>query len=332
MVKSCRPSATEAQRHREKQNYNFFVFLCVSVSLWQNLNYSIPLCLCVSVAELLFSGPLWRSWNFVVSHGNFGYISRMSESVESFLKKIMEGAGRFVEKIIGEAHKAKVSVGTRSGIKPILSLESQFSAAKLKELVNFATERICVPAIPNLKDQATLEIGEGPSNLLPKFFGQQARAALGFEIGGGLTGRQGDSSRGYITRGHATNLPFGKDYFDYVGARLATSLQGDIIKAVKEIGRVMAPGGQGFFSDFHPFGLYAKKGTDRARSVESTIRGIEDYYKICKSAGLRIVDLREAFIDETFRSLFEADEVQAYRNVKGTPLMVFIFFFKPRTK
>lgn len=257
---------------------------------------------------------------------------RMSEPVEAFLKKLMGSAGRVVEKVIGEAHKAKVSVGTRSGIKPILSLESQFPAVKLKEMINFAIGRICVPAIPNLKDQTSLEIGEGPSMLLSKFSGQQARVAIGFEIGGGLTNRQGDSNRGYITRGQTSALPFGKDFFDYIGARLATSFQGDIIKTIKEIGRVLAPGGQGFFLDFHPFGLYAKKGTDRVRSVESTIRGIEDYYKICKSAGLRIIDLREAFIDESFRALFEAEEIQAYRNVKGTPLIVFVFFFKPRAK
>lgn len=251
----------------------------------------------------------------------------MSETFESSLKKLMEWAGRGIEKVIGEAHKAKVSVGTRGGLKPILSLESQFSPAKIREMINFATERICVPALPNLKGQVTLEIGDGPMFLVPKFIGQQARIALGLEISG-----QGGGGRGSIIRGLPSSLPFGKDFFEYVGARLATNLQGDVIRAVKEIGRVLAPGGQGFFIDFHPFGLYAKRGTDRLRSVESTIRGIEDYYKICRSAGLRIVDLHEAFIDESFRSMLDAEEVAAYRNVKGTPLLLFIFFFKPRPK
>lgn len=256
----------------------------------------------------------------------------MSDSFEAFLKKLMEGAGRTIEKVIGEAHKAKVSVGTRSGIKPILSLESQFSQAKIREMINFTIERICVPALPDLKGLSTLEIGDGPSVLVPRFMAQQARVSIGFEIGGAQTIRQGDSNRGYVTRGTPSSLPFDREFFEYIGARLATNLQGDVIKTIKEMGRVLAPGGQGFFADFHPFGLYAKKGADRLRAVESTIRGIEDYYKICRSAGLRIVDLREAFVDESFRSMFEGDEIQAYRNVKGTPLVVFIFFFKPRAK
>lgn len=256
----------------------------------------------------------------------------MSESFEDFLKKVMAGTGRLVEKIIGEAHKAKVSVGTRGGLKPILSLESQFTPAKLREMIAAATERICVPAIPEMKGQSALEIGDGPSFLAPRFMSMQARMALGFEIGGTPSLRQGDSTRGYVARGHASALPFEKELFDYIGARLATSLQGDVIKAVKEIGRVLSPGGQGFFADFHPFGLYAKKGTERMRAVESTVRGMEDYYKVCRSAGLRIVDLREAFIDETFRSLFAGEEIQAYRNVKGSPLLIFVFFFKPKGK
>jgi SAM-dependent methyltransferase len=199
-------------------------------------------------------------------------------------------------------------------------------------MVNFATERICVPTIPNLKGQATLEIGEGPLNMVPRYMNQQARVAIGFEIGGTPSVRQGDSSKGYVARGQAASLPFDKDCFEYIGARLASNFQGDVIKAIKEIARVTAPGGQGFIADFHPFGLYAKKGTDRIRSIESTIRGIEDYYKICRTAGLRIVDLREAFLDETFRTMFEGDEIQTYRNVKGTPLVVYIFFIKPRPK
>lgn len=256
----------------------------------------------------------------------------MSDSLEGFLKKMMEGAGRAIEKVIGEAHKAKVSVGTRSGIKPILSLESQLSPAKVRQLINFSIERICVPTLPDLKGQATLEIGDAPSILTARFTGQQARISIGFEIGGAQTMRQGEPSRGSVARGLPSSLPFEKDFFEYIGARLATNLQGDMIRAIKEIGRVLAPGGQGFFADFHPFGLYAKKGTERLRAVESTIRGIEDYYKICRSAGLRIVDLREAFVDESFRQMFEGDEIQVYRNVKGTPLVVFIFFFKPRAK
>jgi len=256
----------------------------------------------------------------------------MPSSFESSLKSLMVGIGHLIEKIIGEAHKAKVSVGGRSGLKPILSLEGQLLPAKISQMIAFATERVCTPLIPNLKGQVAVEIGESPHLFLSRFVAQQARVPLGCEIKSSSTSRQGDSSHGYLVRGAPAHLPLEKDFFEYVAARLATHLQGDIVKAIKEIGRVTSPGGQGFFIDFHPFGLYAKSGGDRLRPVESTVHGVEDYYKVFRSAGLRVVDIRESFIDESFRTLFEGEEIQAYRNVKGTPLLIFIFFFKPRTK
>ena len=256
----------------------------------------------------------------------------MADSLEKFLRHSMTKVGKAVERVIGEAHKAKKSVGTRGGLQPILSLESQLSGVRISELINFSTERIYVPTIPNLSGQMALEIGEGTSAFIPRFLQQQARAAVGMEIGKASEIRQSEMGKGFAIRGQTTNLPFANQFFDYVMARLATHQQGDTIRAIKEIGRILTPGGQGILTDFHPFGLYAKSGTDRLRSVESTIRNIEDYYKICRAAGLRVIDLKEAFIDESVRSLFDTQEIQSYRNVKGTPLIIFIYFFKPRTK
>ena len=309
----CRKARQAGASRRSEQNIPSHTFL----------SYTINIFFIYGQRELAFS--LSSRFVFVT------YIS-MPGSLESSLRNLMTGLGHLIEKVIGEANRAKKSVGTRSGLKPILSLESQFPPAKIREMITFATERICFPQIPNLKDQVALEMSEGTTLLISRYIQQQARAAIGVGFGSLEGVRQGDSSRGYFIRATPYALPFDKDFFDYIGARLATHFQGDIIRTIKEIGRVLAPGGQGFFIDFHPFGLFAKSGTDRIRPVESTIRGIEDYYKICRSAGLRIVDLREAFIDESFRSLFEDNEIGAYRNVKGTPLLVFVFFFKPRTK
>jgi len=86
------------------------------------------------------------------------------------------------------------------------------------------------------------------------------------------------------------------------------------------------------FIDYHPYGLYAKKGPNRLRSVESSIRGAEDYYRICRAAGLRVVDLREAFVDENLRSYFGDDQISAYRSMKGSPLTIYLFFYKPRAR
>lgn len=244
----------------------------------------------------------------------------------------MTSAGRIVERAIGHAHKAKVQVGARGGMQPILSLESLVGTNKIGELISISTERVALPVVPDLKDRLALDIGEGPPQFLAQYKDRKARFAVGLEIGGGSRGEQGDSDRGYIVRGRATALPFGGDFFDYVAVRLATPFQGDVLKVMKEVGRVASPGGQGVLVDYHPYGMYAKKGSDRLRSVESSIRGAEDYYRICRAAGLRVVDLREAFIDENLRGNFGEEQLPAYRSVKGSPLVIFLFFYKPRTK
>ena len=38
----------------------------------------------------------------------------------------------------------------------------------------------------------------------------------------------------------------------------------------------------------------------------------------------------EIFVDEGMRQLFHEEEIAAYRNLKGTPLLVFLFVYKPK--
>lgn len=256
----------------------------------------------------------------------------MSKGYEKHLKKAMTTAGNFLERAIGHAQKAKAQVGTRGGLQPILSLESILGVNKIGELVNASVERYALPAVPELAGRTALDLGEGPPQLLKRFTEREARLSLGFEIGGGSQGQQGDARTGYVVRGKAQNVPVADNFFDYVALRLATPFQGDILRVVKEAGRVMSPGGQGVLIDYHPYGMFAKKGPDRLRAIESSIRGMEDYYRICRTAGLRVVDVREAFIDENVRSMFTAETQAAFRTVKGSPLTIFLFIYKPRVR
>jgi len=256
----------------------------------------------------------------------------MTKSYEKHLKSAMTAAGNFLERAIGHAQKAKAQVGQRGGVQPILSLESILGVNKISELVNASVERYVTPAVPELSGHAAMDLGEGPPQLLARFTEREARLSLGFEIGGGSQGQQGDAKTGYIVRGKAQNVPIADNFFDYVALRLATPLQGDILRVVKEAGRVLAPGGQGVLIDYHPYGMFAKKGPDRLRAIESSIRGIEDYYRICRTAGLRVVDVREAFIDENARNMFTDEAQAAFRTVKGSPLTVILFIYKPRVR
>jgi len=238
--------------------------------------------------------------------------------------------GHLVEHLIGSAKKARVQVGARTGMQPVLSIESQLSYDHIKELIDASVKSMMENVFPNLEGNSALDIGEGPVFYAARLLGARAETAISFDIRSASTDAQGDASRGFIVRGKPAKLPFSGERFAYVIARLASIFQGDVTRATMEIGRVLAPGGQGVLIDFHPFGLYAKKGPDRIKSVESGLRRLEDYYSLMRKAGLRIVDVREAFVDEKTRAMFAEDKIGAYRALKGSPLLAFFFIYKPR--
>lgn len=256
----------------------------------------------------------------------------MGQELEVRLKKAMVLFGRAVEATIARFRRARVHVETRGGIQPLLALESQLPLEKVHELIAAGEDKILHACLPKLSDKRALEIAEGPVRFLSPLIKRGAKLVMGVEIGGGTVGKQGDLSRGFIVRGLPTMLPFSAALFDYVVARLATAFQGELSTTLREMGRVLVAGGQGVLIDYHPFGLYAKSGPERLRPPTSPVRGIEDYYKLARAAGLRVVDLREASVDTDVRSRFAPEILNAYRALKGTPLIVALFLYKPRSE
>lgn len=254
----------------------------------------------------------------------------MAESFEQGLKRMMAFIGRGVESIIGKAKTASVQVSTRGGIQPVLSLDSQLAPARVGELVDASTQKVMKNSIPDIKGATIIEIGEGCPAFAAHMLGLQAKAAVCVEISGKSQSRQGDASRGFVVRGETSRLPFGNNRFSYLIARFATPFRGDISRAARELGRVLVPGGQGVIVDYHPFGLYSKRGDSKMRAPDLGANHFEDYYRICRQSGLRVVDVREIFVDESMRQMFKGEEISAYRNLKGTPLIIFIFIYKPK--
>ena len=256
----------------------------------------------------------------------------MSPTIVNILRESMEFLGRIVEALIGKAKNAKVQVSVRGGTQPVLSLESQLQQTRIRELIESASQKILWNTVPTLKGVSAIEIGEGQPVYSARLLACQAKVAMGVEIGSALVSRQGDASRGFVVRSSITRFPFRNESFSYFLARFATQYQGDLARALQELGRVLVPGGQGVVVDYHPFGLYAKKGTHRARPAESGVHRFEDYYRLCRQVGFRVVDVREVFIDEQLRQFFKEEEIHAYRNLKGTPLLILLFVYKPKGK
>ena len=231
--------------------------------------------------------------------------------------------GRLLETLAGQAKKAKGGLEGKSGLQPILALESRLPIPKLKQLIAFCGDRFLLQNLTQLKDKTVLEIGEGPLRFQKNIAEQKPKFLAGIVIDG-VTPQSLDPSS-LLLKGTLKSIPFENQFFDFVVALLTTSHQGDVVSAFKEMGRILAPEGIGLIVDFHPFGLYAKTGTQRLRSIAATIRGLEDYYKMCRVAGLSIVDLHEGFVDDTLRNQFVTlPEMEAFREIKGTPLVLFL--------
>lgn len=249
---------------------------------------------------------------------------------EEFLKKGVVTVGNALERAIVRAEKLKENFrGSSLSAQPLLSLEGQISIPKLKDIISHVSEKLIASAIPPLVDKTALEIREGAS-VFAKMFREKGASFSGHVDIGGSAGTYGKAEEGVSSlRSVANKLPFEDGFFDYVVSVYANPYQGDLIKAVKELSRVLTFSGEAVVVDFHPFGLYAKRGSLRLKPLESTVRGVEDYYKICKSASLKVTAVRESFLDETVRPLLAAeDEKAAFRMVKDTPLLIYLFVKK----
>lgn len=255
----------------------------------------------------------------------------VKRSFENILKRAVYLVGTNIERLINSAKRVKTGVALKGGMQPILSLESQLPEQKISELILHASTVLLDQMIPNLKEMSGLEMADGNPIFSTQFMRMSASRTVFCEIGN-QNPAQGDLSTGFVMRADPSSLPFDDASFDYFIARLATPLQGDLARGIAELSRVMTAGGQGVLLDFHPYSLFAKDGSQRMRSLRSIIRGIEDYYKICKKSGLRIVNLKEYFIDEMSRSFFAPDLIPIYRNLKGSPLLIALFVYKPRGK
>lgn len=254
----------------------------------------------------------------------------MSKTVEEGLKTFVVKLGNVVEKVIDKVKNAQNKVSLNRGIKPVLSMESRLPVEKIKQLIYKTSDKIIKASLADLESMYCLEIGDLESAYSNDLLEQNAGFSLFLDIGPD-TGQR-ISSRFQIVKAQPHRLPLAKSSFDFALARLATPSQKNLESTVYEIGRVMKEGSKGLVVDYHPYGLYAKKGSEMLRPSSTAIRGIEDYYILFKKAGLRIIDIREAWIDETVRSVFSEEEIHEYRELKGTPLVIFLFFYKPKGK
>ncbi|PIR16607.1 MAG: hypothetical protein COV46_07785 [Deltaproteobacteria bacterium CG11_big_fil_rev_8_21_14_0_20_49_13] len=257
-----------------------------------------------------------------------------SPKVEDALRKGVVAVGNVVEGLIGKAEKLGAGFKSSSSmsVQAVLSLEGQIPLPKLKEILCQVSDKVIEPFVPSLVDKTALEVREGASTIA-KFFKEKGASVSVHVDMGGSAGSYGKPGAGISSiRSVSSKLPFEDGFFDLVAGNYANQFQGDLLKNVKELSRVMAITGEGVIVDFHPFGLYARRGNVRIKPISSVTKGIEDYYKLCKMASLKITGAKESFFDETARPYFVTEEEKsAFRIIKDTPMLIYLFVKKGAT-
>lgn len=240
---------------------------------------------------------------------------------EENLRRGVIKVGQWLEVAVTKAEsvRARKSLGK---VAPVLSLEGQIPTAKVKELLHHISLQVVSGLLPPLIDKSVLLIGDGVAAAAPLCADKGASALLQVELAANESSLA-DHDTPMLIHSHAQKLGVASQYFDTAIAFLATPLQGDFAQVLAELSRCVVLGGEMIIVDFHPFGHYARKGAQRLRPAETSMRGLEDYYRLAQDQQIMLSECREGFCDERARAFFiTPDEKQLYRSIKDDPLVI----------
>lgn len=113
-----------------------------------------------------------------------------------------------------------------------------------------AEQSVMTPMIESARPVCALDVGTGTGRYLEVLRAAGARTAIGVDLSMAMLVRGRSASPAVC--GHACRLPFADRQFDLVSASLMVGDIEDLEGWVREMARVLVPGGHLVYSDFHP--------------------------------------------------------------------------------
>lgn len=167
--------------------------------------------------------------------------------------------------------------------------------------------------LPDLAGRTALDAGCGTGRYL-RVLAERGAVATGVDLSATMLSRARRSSS-RLVRASIAALPIPSQSMDVVVSGLALGDVADIDHAIREMARVLRPGGQLIYSVVHPDG--ATNGWSRTfssggrkRAVAGFWRSEDEHRSACLSAGLTINAWREPHLDDPNRPV--ALVVRAY--------------------
>jgi malonyl-CoA O-methyltransferase len=159
-----------------------------------------------------------------------------------------------------------------------------------------AEETIVSRILAQLTAKRALDVGTGSGRYLPLLAAIGAASVVGIDRSMAMLRRGSASSR---VCADACRLPFGRAAFDVINASLMVGDLDDVSAFVREMTRVLSPGGHLVYSDFHP--TWHERGWQRTfRSADGALNvveyqphAIDDHLAAIDAANLRLIAIRE---------------------------------------
>ncbi len=105
-----------------------------------------------------------------------------------------------------------------------------------------------------------------------------------------------------------------------------------VSRLIKELGRILEPGGTAVCMDWHPYSAAVREALgDRPAIDESEGIGLEKYFRAFKDAGLQATLVKESFVDGSVRKLMETDDDKDWYNEhRREPFAILLFVKKTK--
>lgn len=214
------------------------------------------------------------------------------------------------------------------------NLVAGLSVAKVNEIFEVIQTREVLPRLPS--DFADGLVGHflfSGSALTSSFRGKGAKSVLVTYLGPFRLRRQAKEQEFYV-QASPERLPYKEWICRWVLLSAPTLPATPMARLIKELGRVIEPGGGGIIVDWHPYSSVVQE-TLKSRPVTDEREGVgfEKYFKALQQSGLIATQVKEIFVDGVLRSLMETtDEKEWYNAQRRKPLALLLIVKKQKHK
>ncbi len=167
-------------------------------------------------------------------------------------------------------------------------------------------ERAVLGMFPDVTGRPALDLASGSGRYVRILLQRGASPVVGADISLPMLAQARETGAGLV-RTDMRSLGIAANRFHVLVCSLAVGHVENLAAAVKEMSRVVAPGGTIIYSDFHPVGSRvgwkrAFRGTDgREYEVPHVVHAYSDHVAACGAARLNIEEVREPRIDFNHR-------------------------------